>query len=54
VLRINVFVRFQVFTLVSMKIRAFWDIASCTLVGVDQCLEVHGDYHPDDRGRMHL
>jgi hypothetical protein len=41
VLRINVFVRFQVLTLVSMKIRVFWDIASCTLVGVDQCLEVH-------------
>jgi hypothetical protein len=30
------FVRFQVLTAVSMKIRAFWDIASCSLVVVDR------------------
>jgi hypothetical protein len=27
-------VRIQVLTAVSMKIRAFWDVAPCSLVGV--------------------
>jgi hypothetical protein len=30
------FVRFQVSMAASMKIRAFWDILSCGLVGVDR------------------
>jgi hypothetical protein len=29
-------VRFQVLTAASMKIRAFWDVAPCSLVGVDR------------------
>jgi hypothetical protein len=42
-------VRFQVLTASSMKIRAFWDIAPCSLVGIDlrfrsaYCLHHHGD-----------
>jgi hypothetical protein len=31
------YVRFQVFTALSMKMRAFWDIALCSLVGIDWC-----------------
>jgi hypothetical protein len=38
------FVRFQVLMAASMKIRAFWDIAPCSLVGVG------GRF----RGSMHL
>jgi hypothetical protein len=30
------FVRFQVLTAASMKIRAFWDVAPCSLIGVDR------------------
>jgi hypothetical protein len=30
------FVRFQVLTTVSMEIRASWDVAPCSLVGVDR------------------
>jgi hypothetical protein len=33
-------VRFQVLTAASMKIRAFWNIAPCSLVGVDRCFTV--------------
>jgi hypothetical protein len=49
-------VRFQVLTVASMKIRAFWDIAPCGLLGVDlrfrdaYCLHHQGD----DGGNTHL
>jgi hypothetical protein len=42
-------VRFQVLTAASMKIRAFWDVAPCSLVGVDRrfrgayCLHHQGE-----------
>jgi hypothetical protein len=29
-------VRFQVLMAASMKIRAFWDVAPCSLVGIDR------------------
>jgi hypothetical protein len=31
-------VRFQVLMVVSTKMKGFWDMALCSLVGVDQCL----------------
>jgi hypothetical protein len=43
------YVRFQVLTAASMKIRAFWDMAPCSLVAVDRrfrgayCLHHQGD-----------
>jgi hypothetical protein len=49
-------VRFQVITVVSVKMTAFWDVALCSLVEVDQhfrgvyCLH----HHPDDGGSTHL
>jgi hypothetical protein len=40
--------RFQVVTAASMKIRAFWDIALCTLVGADRRFrEVYCLHRPD-------
>jgi hypothetical protein len=30
-------VRFQVFMAANMKVRAFWDIVTCSLVTVGQC-----------------
>jgi hypothetical protein len=53
------YVRFQVLTAASMKIRAFWDVLPFSLVGVDRlfrgsyCLRDHGD-HLDDAGSTHL
>jgi hypothetical protein len=41
-----------VFMAASMKIRAFWYVAPCSLVGVDRCFS--GDYHRDDGGSMRL
>jgi hypothetical protein len=48
----NFYVRFQVLTAASMKIGALWDIAPCSLVGVDRrfrgayCLN-HQGHHPE-------
>jgi hypothetical protein len=44
-----IYVRFQVLTVASMKIGAFWDIAPCSFIGVDwhfrgvYCLQSKGD-----------
>jgi hypothetical protein len=54
------YVRFQVLTAASMKFRVFWDVAPCSLVGVDQrftdayCLHHEGDDRHDDGGSKHL
>jgi hypothetical protein len=54
------FVRFQVLMAASMKFRVFWDVAPCSLVGVDRrfrdayCLHQQGRYHPDDGGSTYL
>jgi hypothetical protein len=46
-------VRFQVLTAASMKIRTFWDIAPCILVGVDR--HFRGAYfRPDDGESTYL
>jgi hypothetical protein len=46
-------VRFQVLTVVSMKIRVFWDVAPYIHVEVDR--HFRGVYClPDDGGSMHL
>jgi hypothetical protein len=53
-------VRFQVLTIASMKIIAFWDMAPCNLVVVDwqfrgaYCRHHQHNHHPDDRGSTHL
>jgi hypothetical protein len=55
-----IYVRFQVLTAASMKIRTFWDIAPCGLVVVDRrfrsvyCLHHQDDDRPDDGGSTHL
>jgi hypothetical protein len=52
-------VRFQVLTVASMYMAAFWDIALCSLIEVVQCfryaycLHHQGDDCPADRGSMH-
>jgi hypothetical protein len=47
-------VRFQVLTAVSMKMRALWDIAPRSLIGVDRYLRgAHCLYHLNDRRSMH-
>jgi hypothetical protein len=54
------YVRFQVLTAASMKFRVFWDVAPCSLVGVDPrftnayCLHHEGDDRPGDGGSKHL
>jgi hypothetical protein len=47
--KLNNFVRFEVLMAASMKMRAFWDIALCSL-GLDQRLRGK----PDDGGSIHL
>jgi hypothetical protein len=53
------YVRFQVLTTESMKLRAFWDIAPCSLVGVDRrfrgayCLHHQGDESSPTPLRLH-
>jgi hypothetical protein len=42
-------VRFQVLTAASMKIRVFWDIPPCSLVGLDR--RFRGAYFPHPQGR---
>jgi hypothetical protein len=42
-------VRFQVLTAASMRIRAFWDVAPCSLVEVDRRFRVIM-HHYDDGG----
>jgi hypothetical protein len=43
---------------VSMKIRAFWDVAGCSLVGADRRFRVaycmHYQGNPDDGGSTYL
>jgi hypothetical protein len=52
------FVRFNVLTVASVKLRVFWDVAPCSQVDFDRpfrgayCL-YHQD-RPDDGGNMHL
>jgi hypothetical protein len=48
--------RFQILTAASMKMRAFWDIAPCSLVGIDQCFRrtAYIIHRPDDGGSAHL
>jgi hypothetical protein len=52
--------RLQVLTAAIMKIRAFWDVAPCSLVGVERrfrgayCLHHQGDECPNDGGSTHL
>jgi hypothetical protein len=43
----DLYMIFQGITAASMKMRAFWDIPLCSLIGVDR-------YYPDDRGSTHL
>jgi hypothetical protein len=42
--------RFQVFTMASMKMTAFWDIAPCSLVEVDWCFR--GGYYLHRQGGL--
>jgi hypothetical protein len=35
-----------------MKIRAFWNVAPCSLAGIDR--RFRGAYRPDDGGSQHL
>jgi hypothetical protein len=44
-------VRVQALAAASMKLAAFWDLAPCSLIGVDRLFR--GD-HPDDGGSTHL
>jgi hypothetical protein len=43
-----------------LKFRVFWDVAPCSLIGVDQrfrgvyCLHHQGDHRPDDGGSTRL
>jgi hypothetical protein len=56
--KMSMFVRFQVLTVANMKMIVLWDIAPCSLVGVDR--RFRGEYcphHQGDRpdvGIMHL
>jgi hypothetical protein len=56
-----ILVRFQVFTVVSMKMTVFWDVVPCSLVEVYQCFR--GAYYlhqgdetncPDNGGGKYL